>query len=245
MKIKSQTGHEIIRCTDFFDFLKKTERMQRRAWIYRGHGNRGRQWRIESSLFRFITERPGMIRRDWWSARERAALIRFQQGAHLHLRHLPSPDETLSWLALMQHYGAPTRLIDFSLSPAVAFFFATHTASPSDEYSVHAVHLKSVAAACFQLIRPKQGEVGPGDYYTPIDEEYCIGDKQTRDFIGVFTSRLNSPRQQAQEGLFLVPSRIDLDVEQWLSNIEPRTLTSATYVSSCALHFRRLECFLD
>ncbi len=214
---------KVIRCGHFFDFLKKTEEMRRWAWVFRGHGNHGQRWTIESSLHRFLRDRSNIISPKWWAARERAALRRFKQGAHLHLLHLPEKTKTenLSWLALMQHYGAPTRLIDFSLSPAVAFFFATHAATPGDAYSVHAIHVNTVRAACFQAVRPKKGKAGPGDYYTPVDADYAIGQKQTQNFVGIFDSRLNSPRQQAQEGLFLVPSSIDLDVEGWLATAEP------------------------
>lgn len=220
MKIKAQPSPVIVKCDDFHDYLRRTENERRRAWAYRGHTNRGGAYRIESSLQRFLRDHP-FIQKNWWIAREKASISRFRAGAHLHLHHLPNDGDTLSWLALMQHYGAPTRLIDFTLSPAVGFFFAVHGARPGDAYSVHAIHLNTIRAECYLNVKKRMGKPGPGDYYTPVAADYRIGQKQTQDFVGVFASKLNSPRQQAQEGLFLVPSRLGLDVENWLHNCDP------------------------
>jgi hypothetical protein len=51
---------------------------------------------------------------------------RFRQDAHRELEPgvLPVNDYLLNWWPLMRHYGAPTRLLDWSRSPYVALYFA-------------------------------------------------------------------------------------------------------------------------
>jgi len=57
---------------------------------------------------------------------ETAALNEFQTAAHLHLPatlQLEQLDRVTVW-AYMQHYGAPTRLLDWTESLYVAAYFA-------------------------------------------------------------------------------------------------------------------------
>lgn len=63
---------------------------------------------------------------------EQKTLWQFRRGAHHFLPHVPEQHETLDWLALMQHHGAPTRLLDWSVSPYVALFFALEDSAPHD-----------------------------------------------------------------------------------------------------------------
>jgi hypothetical protein len=95
------------------------------GWAFRGHSDAG--WPLESSLTRYLTTFGGAP--DKWLARETKILKTFKRKAHLLLSGTPESDETLEWLALMQHHGAPTRLLDFTWSPYVAAFFALERAT--------------------------------------------------------------------------------------------------------------------
>ena len=89
--------------------------------IFRGHENA--EWFLKTTLER-ACERidPDVLRAD---EREFALLREFRRRFHQYSQREPEANDTLEWLSIMQHYGAPTRLLDWTLLFADSHVFCT------------------------------------------------------------------------------------------------------------------------
>ena len=97
------------------------------GWIYRGLSNYA--YNPISKLERILRDRSIPLEGGLAQDEENRAIGFFKRRARLALRSTPSDSDILGWLSLMQHYGAPTRLTDWSVSPFVACYFAYERAS--------------------------------------------------------------------------------------------------------------------
>lgn len=60
-------------------------------------------------------------------------ILEFMRHYHLYAAEAPPrPGDTLDWLALMRHHGAPTRLLDFTFSFQIAAYFALEESQSKD-----------------------------------------------------------------------------------------------------------------
>ncbi len=100
------------------------------AW-WRGHANV--EWRLVPLAFRRNPERPGQFY-------DETALIGHFVSRAPSRSHRPYPDakDFFGWLFLAQHYGLPTRLLDWTENPLVAVYFAV-LEHPNDDGCIWAL----------------------------------------------------------------------------------------------------------
>src|ERR1035437_6389840 len=110
--IDASTNTQIIRCRTWnsaSDFLMGLSD----SYIFRGQGE---DWPLDTPLDR-------KCRPNFTLEMETTLLSTFKAAAHLYQQSLPADEDHLSWLALMQHHGVPTRLLDWTGSSLIAAFF--------------------------------------------------------------------------------------------------------------------------
>jgi FRG domain len=130
------------------------------GWAFRGHADS--TWQLMSTLGRYLNT---YIKEEYWTEQEQRNLRIFQRKAHLFLTHIPEQSDTFQWLALMQHHGAPTRLLDFTWSPYVAAFFALErTAKQAAVWAVNPKRLVNVTESLNEFLEnPLAGILGIGE----------------------------------------------------------------------------------
>lgn len=101
-------------------------------------GQKDAAYHLEPSLERLL---HGEWRSDKVSLYENYSLEQFISKSHLYDLENGEPESTLGWLSLMQHYGVPTRLLDFTTSPYIALYFALEqmNITHATDYSVYCI----------------------------------------------------------------------------------------------------------
>src|SRR6266436_6697245 len=178
------------------------------GWGFRGHADS--TWPLMSTLGRYLN---AYVKEKYWTVQEERIARIFQRKAHLFLTHIPERSDTFQWLALMQHHGAPTRLLDFTWSPYVAAFFALQLATgDAAVWALNPARISKPEAVDRQqpLFQPAIDPTGGEEF-----RRYFL--KQEVPFVWVGEPHSMNRRLIAQSGTFAIPGILNRSLDEILS----------------------------
>ena len=99
------------------------------GWAFRGQ--RDSKWALSTSIERASNGKlePEVV--------EKLLIRGFRQKAHHYLPAGRQPGNMFEWLAMMQHAGVPTALLDWTRSPYVAAYFAFENLDNAEDVNGH------------------------------------------------------------------------------------------------------------
>lgn len=184
-------------------------------YIFRGQSHE--TWELKSSLERTLGDKY----REKAEVFEKYAIREFKTKFELYNTNDYQPQTMLEWLAMMQHYGTPTSLLDFSESPYIALYFALENADKLQEENlvIYALDYRMINLNTIEEYKKLDTQFTLN--YSDIEDEK---DKIFEEFIERFNlsvlwvtepQKLNK-RIERQRGSFLYKTDISKTYEEIL-----------------------------
>ena len=186
--------------------------LHRSNYVYRGQTDAA--WGLLPSLVRYA--RSNGLTIEQTLELENAALVECQKQAHLYLppSKIHDLNELSAWWVVMQHYGAPTRILDWTRSPFVALYFAVEQRSDVDGalWLFHIYALKQHMKRTFKVHEaPKR----------PKDERKHYTSTKPEKHLYTLTGRTQTDRMIAQQHAFTISTDVLADHGELLASAMP------------------------
>ena len=177
------------------------------GYIFRGHADK--TWALKTSIERAVEQhQQDLLNHPIFF--ESTIIEKFISRAHHYIQSPPSSNEIFEWLSLLQDFGGPTRLLDFTDSFYIAAFFAAELAE--SDACIWAINEVDLFEAFIEDSHKASRENIDSKKYI---EELITGVFHSTDdlVLSVRPSRLNE-RVAIQKGLFLFPRNLSKSFEE-------------------------------
>lgn len=174
------------------------------TYIYRGYNN-------DDEIY------PAIIRNKNYKNYEERLLNEFEKYGLAYF----SPNNHMEFLSYAQHFGLPTRLLDFTYNPFIALFFALYKKEKDDTYYKiiycdinDCLILKNdVNYTRHQIKNFESHQISP---FEKMQRTSYTNELMSRfrnfgssDRIRIVTPNFTNQRIMMQEGLFMLPTTLD------------------------------------
>ena len=190
---------------DWKDFVGKVERFSGPRsdgleFNFRGQANA--EWSLVPSIVRLFGKDPAVSAQQALAI-EKNACEQFKFHIGPRIRDYCSEQNLVELWMLMQHYGAPTRVLDWTRSPFVAAYFAVadHWDKDGSIWFINQSLYEGLAWSYFKFGYPSQHPQP-----TPADFFQTDVDKPT--YLSFFSSTYGHDRSIAQQGIFSISTYI-------------------------------------
>lgn len=176
-------------------------------------------------------------------------MVLFKRYAHSILMDLPDQHDYITWLFWMQHYGVPTRLLDWSENILVAAFFAV-VDNPKEDAEIWTIYpnglnyvskFNGIPTSQHDKIKFLSGRSYYGDPAQLLDE---LKLKEEPIYPMAFVVPHIFPRMSAQQSVFTIHTSIENDFA--IENIveEEKHITRYVIPSNLKIDFEKKLSFL-
>lgn len=131
------------------DFTKVMKLMGDGQWIFRGH--KSIAYHLDSGLDRFVKDVVGARAKRGVRTDQESFALNLPRAEHFAIANFRAKAQVFhEWatntvaLLAMQHYGAKTRLLDFTTSIMVALFFAYEEKLTGEKRAIYAVNYREL-----------------------------------------------------------------------------------------------------
>ncbi len=196
-------------------------------FVFRGQGNA--EWPLSTSLARMVrNHHPNYVDSVIPASYEEQMMDEFKWKYPSYEKvRIPGPDEAIEWLSLMQHYGSPTRMLDFSQSMYVALFMAIDGSfSPSSAIWAINRHVlnERVIMKYNALHNCKTAAYDAINDFIYQEATSAINSRYRQHDLCLYMTRphLANERINRQQGLFIIPSSIEVGFDEILNGYYDR-----------------------